>query len=107
MALNPGVKNISDFKKPSDFLVSSPVDPLHYAEVKSTLKGVSFPFGAIQDGQHQAAIREAKRGSHSYQFYIFSYELGQWFVMSCLQYSSLIEDGKRSIKFKDLQPWKI
>lgn len=106
MGLNKGAR-LADFKKPSDFLVSSRVEPLHYAEVKSTVDGKRFSFSKIQDGQSSAALQEAKRGAKAYQFYIFSYALGQWFIMSCTEYAAAVDAGQRSIKFEDLTPWQI
>lgn len=104
IGLNGG-KHVADFKKPSDFLVSSKLHNLHYAEVKSTTSNTSFSFSGIQDGQHKAAMLEASRGSQSYAFYIFSYPLGRWFIMGCEQYRAAIDDGKRSIKFTELNEW--
>lgn len=104
MGLNGG-RNVADFAKPSDFLVSARGVPMHYAEVKSMIKGESFAFGGIQPGQHIAALKEHAKGCGSYIFYIFSYENEAWYTMSCDQYAGLIEAGKRSVKFKDLALW--
>lgn len=105
MGLNGG-RNVADFKKPSDFLVSSPTHALHYAEVKSVQSGSSFPFKNIKEGQHKAAILETARGSSSFIFYIFSYELGRWYTMSCDQYTTLVNAGRKSVKFEELTPWR-
>lgn len=104
IALNGG-KLIADFKKPSDFLVSAPDVPLHYAEVKSTVHKTTFPFSQIEDGQSSAAQQEYLKGSRSYIFYIFSYALGKWFKMPCDLYCHQLKMGRRSIKFEDLEPW--
>jgi hypothetical protein len=104
VGLNRGAP-VADFAKPSDFVVSSHLIALHYAEVKSTTDGTSFAFGKIQKGQSAAALMEARRGSGSYIFYIFSYPLGQWFILDCLAYSKLVDSGARSVKFKDLPEW--
>lgn len=105
MGLNKGA-NVADFAKPSDFLVSSPRHALHYAEVKSTNSATSFGFGKIQKGQNAAALKEDLRGQGQYIFYIFSYPLGQWFTMTCNQYATLLEAGRRSVKFEELSPWR-
>ncbi len=105
MGINKGKGSIADFKKPSDFLVSSPTDPLHYAEVKSTVDAKSFSFNKIQDGQSVAAQKAAARGDGAYFFYIFSYPLGKWFIMSCKQYAAVLKDGRKSIKFTELEEW--
>lgn len=104
MGLNGG-KNLADFAKPSDFLVSARGTPLHYAEVKSTVDETTFHFKNLRPGQHIAAIKAASKGDGNYIFYIFSYPLGAWFTLSCAQYAELIRTGKRSIKFKELDPW--
>jgi hypothetical protein len=105
VGLNGGNMAIADFAKPSDFLVSSPQVPLHYAEVKSTQGAKGFAFGAIQPGQHKAAMLEASRGMGMYVFYIFSYATGKWFTMDCLRYAALVNEGRRSVKFEELEPW--
>lgn len=93
-----------DFKKPADFLVSSKVEPLHYAEVKSC-QGKRFPFASIQPGQAAAARLEATRGQGAFYFYIFSYDLGQWFVMSCNEFVSLVDQGHKSVALEELETW--
>lgn len=100
-----GGKRLIDFKKPSDFLVSAPGVPLHYAEVKSCNGTTSFPFGQIEEGQHKAALLEAARGSKAYIFYIFSYATGRWYCMPCTQYAAILKAGRRSVKFEELTPW--
>ena len=99
-------RRVKDYPKPSDYLVSSPEHRLHFAEVKSVHDKVRFPFKCITDGQHVAAMSEAKKGHGCYVFYIFSYHLGQWFVMDCWQYAEAIDSGARSISFKELKPWR-
>lgn len=102
--LNKGAR-LADFSKPSDFIVSSKDHPLHFAEVKSTTEATSFSFGKIQKGQSAAALNEARRGHGSYLFYVYSYPLGEWFIMSCLDYDDLCNAGRRSVKFKELKKW--
>jgi hypothetical protein len=104
MAINGG-RLVADFKKPSDFLISAPGVPLHYAEVKSCSGATSFPFSQIEDGQSSAAQQEYLKGSQSYIFYIFSYAKGQWYTMNCAQYAHQLKTGRRSIKFEELTPW--
>jgi hypothetical protein len=104
MAINAGAR-INDFKKPSDFLVSAPDVPLHYAEVKSTWHKDAFPFKQIESGQDAAAQQEYLKGHGAYTFYIFSYTLGRWYTMTCAQYAHALKTGKRSIKFEDMTPW--
>jgi len=104
VGLNGG-RNIADFKKPSDFLVSSPAIVLHFAEVKSTTSKTSFPFGNIEDGQHVAAMKSASRGDRGYMFYIFAYATSTWYMMPCWQYAEIYNSGRRSVKFEELEPW--
>lgn len=104
MGINGG-RMVADFPKPSDFIVSAFDVPLHYAEVKSTTHKTLFEFKCIQNGQSAAALREYDHGSCQYNFYIFSYHLGQWFVMNCKQYAHLLTDGRRSVRFEELNPW--
>lgn len=106
MGLNKGAR-IADFAKPSDFIVSSMMDGLHYAEVKSTVDPKRFSFKDIRPAQSAAAILEAKRGAKAYKFYIFSYYLGQWFVMDCIEYVELLEGGRRSVLFEELTQWQM
>lgn len=100
-----GGKAVKDFAKPADYAVSSPTHPLHFAEVKSCWSKTSFSFGCIRPGQSAAALQSAKRGDASYMFYIFSYALGQWFVMNCVQYRTVLDAGSKSVKFEELAPW--
>lgn len=104
MGLNGG-KNVADFAKPSDFLVSAPGVPLHYAEVKSTVDGERFTFNKIRKAQSNAAQMEYLRGANAYIFYIFSYALGSWFSMTCEQYAHCLKTGRKSISFSELTPW--
>lgn len=105
MGINGG-RMVADFAKPSDFLVSARDVPLHYAEVKSTVHKTLFEFKCIQPGQSAAAQREHLKGANSYRFYIFSYQLGRWFVMTCEQYAHALKTGRRSLRFEELDPWK-
>lgn len=106
MGLNKGLR-IADFAKPSDFIVSSPHHPLHYAEVKSTTNPYMFSFSSIQPAQSAAALKEASRGAQAYTFYIFSYEVGKWFTMSAGRYAVLLNQGRRSVKFEELAEWIV
>jgi hypothetical protein len=104
MALNGG-QRVVDFAKPSDYLVSSRDDSLHYAEVKSTTHATTFAFKCIRDAQSAAALQEARRGDRAYIFYIFSYATGCWYIMDCLQYETVLASGRKSVKFEELTPW--
>jgi len=105
MGLNKGVR-LADFSKPADFMVSSKTHPLHYAEVKETKSKTSFGFSGIRPAQKSAAIREAVSGNGSYVFYIYSWHHSEWFKMNCFQFHQLVADGKKSVKFEDLDKWR-
>jgi hypothetical protein len=98
-----GGRPVGDFPKPSDFLVTQS-GILFYAEVKSTQSKTCFSFGDIRPGQRSAALKQAMAGG-PYYFFIFTYGLGQWFCLPCQQFAKAVQDGKKSIKFKDLTEW--
>lgn len=100
--LNNG-RHINDFKKPSDFIVTQDGNTF-YAEVKSVQSATSFPFANLEDGQRSAALRQAAVGG-TYRFFLFSYGLGQWFVMEAEVFAAAIAANKSSIKFNNLPRW--
>lgn len=106
MGLNQG-RRVADFPKPSDYIVSSRADPLHYAEVKSTTSKTRFSFSKIRPKQSEAALKSAKRGDRGYIFYIFSYHLSRWFVMTACEYADAVSAGARSIPFSELTEWQM
>lgn len=99
-----GGKHINDFKKPSDFIVTC-LGTVHYAEVKSVQSATSFPFSNLEDGQRSAALRQAASDGQ-YIFYIYSFGLSEWFLMDCRVFAKAVADGRKSIKFSELMPWK-
>lgn len=99
-----GGRAVADFKKPADFLVTEN-GLLSYREVKSVQSSTSFPFSNIEDGQRSAALRQAAVGG-PYFFHLFSYGLGKWFIMTAEKFRAVIDDGKSSVKFKDLPEWQ-
>lgn len=103
VGLNGGRK-VGDFPKPSDYLVTKAGETF-YAEVKSVQSKTSFPFADIRPSQRAMALKQAKAGGR-FDFYIFSYGLGKWFVMREQQFAALCDDGAKSVKFKDLQEWQ-
>ncbi|WP_037500548.1 hypothetical protein [Sphingomonas jaspsi] len=100
-----GGRKVGDFPKPSDYLVTKDQQTF-YAEVKSVQSATSFPFADIRPSQRAAALKMARVGGR-YDFYIFSYGLGEWFVMREQQFAALCADGAKSVKFKDLTPWTL
>lgn len=100
-----GGRAVGDYPKPADFLVIQG-GSMHLAEVKSVLKGVSFPFANIKTKQRTTALSMAKAGAgHLYTFYVFNFELGQWFTFTGNALLRAVENDRSSIKFKDMTPW--
>lgn len=106
MGINGGAR-VADFAKPSDFIVSSPNHPLHYAEVKSTNHESLFEFKCLRPAQRYAALMEAKQGHSDYVFYVFSYSRGRWYRLGCELFLYHVEQGRKSLKFEELTPWQI
>lgn len=94
---------MGDFAKPSDFLVTES-GRHYYCEVKSVQSAVSFPFSNIEKGQRAMALKQAVIGG-PYYFYLFSFGLGEWFIMDAVSFKNAIDAGKASIKFKELPKW--
>ena len=100
--INKG-RAVADFAKPSDFLVTQDGN-IHYAEVKSVQSATSFPFANLEAGQRSAALRQAAVGG-DYRFYLFSYGLGEWFIMYADIFATALATGKSSVKFNALPRW--
>lgn len=100
-----GGRRVGDFPKPSDYLVTK-TGVTWYAEVKSTQSSTSFPFADIRPSQKSMALRQAAKGG-PYCFYIFSYGLGKWFLMSARIFADAIAAGRKSIKFEELHRWSL
>ncbi len=98
-----GGRHVNDFAKPGDWVVT--LDQQTFlAETKSCQSDTSFPFSNIEKGQHVAATAHTRAGG-DYRFFIFSYGLGQWFIMSGAVYLAALDEGRASIKFKELPEW--
>lgn len=104
VGLNGGRK-VGDFPKPSDYLITKAGDTW-YAEVKSCQSATSFPFADIRPSQKSMALRQAAVGGR-YDFYIFSYGLGNWFLMSEEAFAAAVAAGAKSIKFEELPLWTV
>jgi hypothetical protein len=95
-----GGRRVGDFPKPSDYLVTKNMLTF-YAEVKSCQSMTSFPFADIRPSQRAMALKQAAvRGR--YDFYIFSYGLGAWFLMTEKVFAAAVAAGAKSIKFEEL-----
>lgn len=100
-----GGRRVGDFPKPSDYLVTKGGET-YYAEVKSVQSAISFPFADIRPAQSAKALKMAAVGGR-YLFYIFSYALGQWFIMTETIYAAARKRGAKSIKFQELIRWIV
>jgi penicillin-binding protein-related factor A (putative recombinase) len=100
-----GGRAVCDFAKPSDFIVTQK-GLTFYAEVKSVQSASSFPLKNIEKGQRSAALRQAAVGG-TYNFYLFSFDLGRWFLMDCQTFAKAVAEDKSSIKFATLPLWSI
>ena len=98
-----GGRAVGDFPKPSDYLVTDE-GLLHYAEVKSTEKSTVFPFSCIRPEQRAKALTMASIGG-PYLFYIYSFGLSKWFIMSAKVFAEAVKAERKSIKFEELVPW--
>lgn len=98
-----GGRPVGDFPKPSDYLVCDE-GLLQYAEVKSTEKMNRFPFSCIRPAQRAKALTMAKCGG-PYFFYIYSFGLGKWFIMSARVFADAVAADRKSITFEELRPW--
>jgi hypothetical protein len=98
-----GGRAVGDFPKPSDYLVCDN-GLLHYAEVKSTDKTTRFAFCDVRPAQKAKALTMAKIGG-PYFFYIYSFGLGKWFVMSAKTFAEAVGQDRKSITFEELPTW--
>lgn len=98
-----GGRPVGDFPKPSDYLVTK-AGATFYAEVKSIQSTTSFPFADIRPSQSAKALSMARVGGR-FDFFIFSYGLGQWFIMNEQLYAAVRGTGAKSIKFKECPTW--
>ncbi len=100
-----GGRKVGDFPKPSDYLVTKGGQTF-YAEIKSVQSDTSFPFADIRPSQRAKALRMACIGGR-YDFFIFSFGLGKWFLLAAPQFATACEAGAKSVKFKELPEWTI
>lgn len=91
--------------RPSDFLVTL-CGEMHYAEVKSCSDPVSFPFSNFRADQWKAMKKQRAAGG-VYYVYILNINTNQWFRISGDEVLSIEEGGKKSIKWSELELWKI
>lgn len=101
VGLNGG-KNVAAFGNPSDyFLVTT--DSGYLAEVKSSSSTTSFSLSSFTKAQLNAIYKCSKLGyGDKYRIYIHSIHLNQWYLMDANEFMSIIKQGKKSIKWTEL-----
>lgn len=101
VGLNGG-KNVAAFGNPSDyFLVTT--DSGYLAEVKSSSSTSSFSLSGFTKAQLNAIYKCSKLGyGDKYRIYIHSLHLNQWYLMDANQFMAIIKQGKKSIKWTEL-----
>lgn len=101
VGLNRG-KNVAAFGNPSDFFLLTH-ESGYLAEVKSSLDKTSFSLSGFTPSQKAAIYKCHKLGyGNKYRIYIRSLHLNQWYLITADDYMRTINEGKKSIKWKDL-----
>lgn len=101
VGLNGG-KNVATFGNPSDFFLLTPKSG-YLAEVKSSSDKTSFSLSGFTPAQKTAIYKCHKLGyGDKYRIYIHSLHLNQWYLITADDYMRTINEGKKSIKWKDL-----
>lgn len=93
--------------QPADYLIGQS-GHLHLAEVKLCHEAVSFPLGNLRLSQ-KTAIGMAVRLNFPYRVYVKNGLTGQWYIVPAEQILNTLTNGKKSIKWLDLEPskWKM
>jgi penicillin-binding protein-related factor A (putative recombinase) len=89
-------------EQPADFLICINGET-SFAEVKSSENEVSFPFGNIRTGQIAHARRFMAAGG-TYWFYILRVKTLSWFRVPA---AVILDCPKSSLKWSELQPWRL
>ena len=101
VGLNRG-RNVAAFGNPSDYFIIRD-DGGYLAEVKSTTSKTSFSLSAFTPAQRAAIYKCSKRGyGDRYLIYIHSIHHDRWYLMTADEYLKIINTGKKSSKWKDL-----
>lgn len=91
--------------QPSDYLVVSAGRTV-FVEVKSTTHKTAFAFSLLRKVQSASAIQITTAGG-TYYLYIHSLAKSQWYAVPYGVITDAKIDGKSSIKWEDLEPWRI
>lgn len=101
MGINKG-KKVATFGNPSDFLIAGK-HGLYFAEVKSTTSKTSFSLSGFTPTQKATMAKLVNRGiGDLYKIFIHSVEFNKWYFMDATEYVTHIKQGKKSIKWKNL-----
>jgi len=88
-------------EQPADRLVTAN-GTMFYAEIKSVLKGTSFPFSMIKSNQLRAAKEQSMAGG---LYYFFVHDLaGDRFYM--VPASQVLNTEKQSLKWDEMTLWQ-
>jgi len=99
--LNPGIKNLRFPPQPSDYILTL-YKVTHYVEVKSSVNKTSFPFSQIEPEQRAAAKKVTAAGG-SYIFFLHALITNSWYCVPAKYILDLINEGKGSVKWEDLE----
>lgn len=99
-----GSRKVFTKARPSDYLLTHS-GMTSFAEVKSSQSLTSFNLNNVAKEQWKAAIQVTAAGG-SYRFFIRRESDKQWFNVDGKRLIAVWQDGKRSIKWIDLEPYK-
>lgn len=98
-------KMVRSRAKPSDRILVLDGET-SFCEIKSSHSKTSFPFGQFETGQVNYATKvTAAKGK--YDVYIWSYETRSWYRLPWVKVATLRSEGRSSIKWAELEEYKI
>lgn len=107
------IYKIVDTKSAGKIVKSGPADwvitiegTMSWAEVKSCSHDTSFPFKNFTDAQMRGMVRQHAAGG-TYKIFIHRVPTDEWFEITPYQILSRIEEGRKSITWKELQQYKF
>ena len=104
---------VVDTKSAGKIVKSAPADwvltadgHMSWAEVKSCSHETSFPFKNFTHAQMRGMIRQAAAGGQ-YKIFIHRIQTNEWFQIGTYEVLSRIEEGRKSITWKELANFKF
>jgi len=88
--------------QPSDYIVTLDGETF-FAEVKSSMEEISFPFSNIRPTQVGFA-RQILAAKGKYFFFILRTRTGEWFRVPA---KAILDHDKQSFKWTELQPYRM